>query len=77
MNRFILFEIVFIVLLATLYSVIIKPQNRNHEFCSLDYTNALRGIAILMVYLQHTMGALGSCFFTPLGGRRSSYIFDC
>lgn len=28
----------------------------------------MRGIAILMVYLQHTMGGLGSRLFTPLGG---------
>lgn len=68
MNRSVLFELVFIVLLATLYSVVIKKKKANYEFCSLDYTNALRGIAILMVYLQHTMGALGSRFFTPLGG---------
>ena len=47
------------------------------EFMSLDYTLAMRGVAILMVMLQHLSGfVLGSRVFTPFGGGRSSYLFD-
>lgn len=39
------------------------------EFMSLDYTLAMRGVAILMVMLQHLSGfVLGSRVFTPFGG---------
>lgn len=34
----------------------------------MQQTTLMRGIAIIMVYLQHTMGALGTNIFTPLGG---------
>lgn len=42
---------------------------RKAEFMSLDYTLAMRGVAILMVMLQHLSGfVFGSRVFTPFGG---------
>lgn len=39
------------------------------EFMSLDYTTVMRGVAILMVMLQHLSGfVFGSRVFTPFGG---------
>lgn len=44
-------------------------EARKVEFMSLDYTLAMRGVAILMVMLQHLSGfVLGSRVFTPFGG---------
>jgi peptidoglycan/LPS O-acetylase OafA/YrhL len=37
-------------------------------FMSVDYTNFLRGIAILLIILMHTSCAMGLRYFTPLGG---------
>lgn len=42
---------------------------RKVEFMSLDYTLVMRGVAILMVMLQHLSGfVFGSRVFTPFGG---------
>lgn len=47
---------------------------RKAEFMSLDYTLAMRGVAILMVMLQHLSGfVLGSRVFTPFGGAELLY----
>ena len=44
------------------------------EFMSLDYTLVMRGVAILMVMLQHLSGfVFGSRVFTPFGGAESLY----
>lgn len=68
MNKQVLFEILLIVFVIIIYTLIKKGAKRNKKLLSIDYTTVLRGIAILMVYLQHTMGGLGSRLFTPLGG---------
>lgn len=68
MNNWVLFEILVIAFMIVTYSLIKKQSENAEKLLSVGYTTVLRGIAILMVYLQHTMGGLGSRFFTPLGG---------
>ena len=49
-------------------------EARKAEFMSLDYTLAMRGVAILMVMLQHLSGfVFGSRVFTPFGGAELLY----
>ena len=69
MTYYILFELL-IILTFTIGGSIIwqKDKEITTDFLSFNYTTILRGVAILMVYLQHTMGALGTRAFTPLGG---------
>lgn len=64
-GNFICFELLLLTVLVLYYR---NNKSTNYNFLSFEYTTILRGVAILMVYLQHTMGALGSRFFTPLGG---------
>ncbi len=57
--------------------VIQSMKQTTTEFMSLDYTTVMRGVAILMVMLQHLSGfVFGSRVFTPFGGGRSRYILD-
>ena len=67
MTSFICFELLLFIVLVLYYKKN-KGTNDHVDFLSFGYTVILRGIAILMVYLQHTMGALGTRLFTPLGG---------
>lgn len=46
-----------------------NKEVRKSEFMSLNYTQVMRGVAILMVMLQHLSGfVFGSRVFTPFGG---------
>ncbi len=68
MSHLICFELILLVTLAAVFYRSRRAGNRQTGLMSFEYTTVLRGIAILMVYLQHTMGALGTRVFTPLGG---------
>ena len=64
----------FILLFAPLFIKfrIAEKENVCTNFMSMEYTTVLRGVAILMVMLQHLSGfVLGSRLFTPFGGGRS------
>lgn len=61
----------FILLFAPLFIKfrIAEKENVCTNFMSMEYTTVLRGVAILMVMLQHLSGfVLGSRLFTPFGG---------
>ena len=60
-----------ILLLATVISASINKQkltNRGGKIYEIEITNAYRGVAILMVVIQHCAGSLGTNVFTPFGG---------
>lgn len=67
----ILFELILfsLLFLGGSYSKIHSEKGR----LSMQQTTLMRGIAIIMVYLQHTMGALGTNIFTPLGGGECAF----
>ena len=53
------------------FSIYVRKNVRHTDIrlMSMDYTQVLRGVAILMVMLQHLSGfVLGSRIFTPFGG---------
>ena len=51
-------------------SFITLKMNKQYDgnLLSVNISNILRGIAILLVILQHISGHLGTNFFTPMGG---------
>ena len=40
----------------------------NYQLLSFDYTNCLRGVAILLIMAGHLLGTFGGRWFTPFGG---------
>lgn len=67
MNTGVLFELS-LVILVTIFGCFNSKRDSKYVMFSKEYTTVLRGIAMLMVVLQHTMGGLETRFFTPLGG---------
>lgn len=57
----------FVILIISLFPFK-KEQQTDEKFLSFPITNLLRGIAILLVILQHISGYLGTNIFTPGGG---------
>ena len=59
------------ILLITV-AIFIRSSNKDiikgKEIFNIELTNAYRGVAILMVIIQHCSGKLGTNVFTPLGG---------
>lgn len=51
--------------MVSFYNVFYKPVD---SFLSFSHTNTLRGIAILLVIMQHVGGELGTRLLTPCGG---------
>ena len=60
-------EIISLVVLVFLFFKGGAPST-HCRFLSCEYTNCLRGIAILLVVLCHTADAFGTRILTPLGG---------
>ena len=67
MNSLVLFELT-LIMLALLGGRRLKYKEVQNDFLSKDCTIVLRGMAIILVMLQHTMGSLDSRIFTPFGG---------
>lgn len=60
--------IIFLVICLVLYGVgFLKPMTK-YSFMSFEHSNACRGIAALIIMLQHVAGKFGVRYFTPLGG---------
>lgn len=54
------------------FTIYVRKNVRQTDirFMSMDYTQVLRGVAILMVMQQHLSGfVFGSRVFTPFGGQ--------
>lgn len=57
-------------ILVFIAMVVVYQPHKNiskYKFCDFAHTDTLRGIAILMIILMHSSGALGTRVFTPLG----------
>jgi peptidoglycan/LPS O-acetylase OafA/YrhL len=70
MNYYIIFEIIILLFLIIIFRQKNNSKNETDplRFMSFSNTERIRGIAILMVILQHTGGDFGTRIFTPLGG---------
>lgn len=65
-QSFILISILFI---ATIISITFSKTSLSWvEIYDIKLTNSYRGVAILMVVIQHCAGELGTNLFTPFGG---------
>lgn len=64
--------LIMLIVAAICISAILKitpPNDRNIEFMSLDYTTAVKGIAMLLIMLGHCTGHyIGGRALTPCGG---------
>lgn len=63
-------------ILAIAY-VIVKSDYGNLEFLSKNHTNSIKGLAILLVILNHMGGAFGVRYLTPLGGIGVAMFLIC
>lgn len=65
-----LYELLFFILCIGGSSLKSIPDTVGQEkvFFSFSHTNMLRGIAILLILLQHSAGEWGTRIFTPCGG---------
>ena len=66
----ILVVIIIIAILASLplHTLRVNSRHSTDFIFSLDFTNCLRGVAILMVMVGHVSGMMNTVLFTPLGG---------
>ncbi|MFI3327051.1 MAG: hypothetical protein R3Y35_12910 [Clostridia bacterium] len=60
--------LIFLVLCILSFEFFSKTNNKNSEFMSFAHADIYRGIATLIIILQHVSGLYGTRLFTPLGG---------
>ena len=57
-----------IIFTPPLHTLRVNSRHSTDFIFSLDFTNCLRGVAILMVMVGHVSGMMNTVLFTPLGG---------
>lgn len=69
--------LIFTFIICVSVYLLVKSNNPRLEFISKDHTNSIKGLAIILVILNHMGGAFGIRYLTPLGGIGVAMFLVC
>lgn len=59
-------NIILLLVLVTLFAVVTVQGGKKGTLLDFDFTNAVRGIAMLLIVIGHISGTMGTVVFSPI-----------